>query len=329
MTVESNNPGMGFDESIDAIAAILEPKPATREPREPKAQVTEAEEAEPAEEVEAEAEESEQDADEATDDEQDDDQPAEAKVEELEIDGKKVKLAADIAALIKPNLLRQQDYTRKTQEAAEIRKAAEAERQAAQHRLREYEQGLGLVARALQESGPRPPDPSLLNEDPIEFVRQREAWQAHSQKLGALNAEFQRIEAVKQQQAEQEAAVYRSEQLKRLPEVIPSWKDAKKAEADQRLIRDELKSRGMDDEDIKHISMNASAEHIAILQEWASLKRLFAQRQQAKPQAPVVAPTGKPSANTESTQLKRARDAFRKSGGSDRKAAEFLITKFL
>jgi hypothetical protein len=49
--------------------------------------------------------------------------------EELEWDGKKWVLPKDVTSALKPALLRQQDYTRKTQEVAEARKALEAERE--------------------------------------------------------------------------------------------------------------------------------------------------------------------------------------------------------
>lgn len=328
MTVESNTPEPGLDQELAAFAAILEPEKANREPREKAAQETEAEEADPAEQ-EYEAEESEREEGDNADDNDSDKQPETAKFEEVEIDGRKIKLSAADAEAIKPHLLRQQDYTRKTQEAAEIRKAAEAERQAAQQKAQEYTQGLSLVSRALQTFGPQPPDPSLLNEDPIEFVRQREAWQANQSKLAAVNQELARLGQHQQQQAEQESAAYRAEQAKRLPELIPAWKDQAKAQADQKLIVETLKSRGLDDTDIRHISLNASAEHIAILQEWASLKRLFAERQKAKPDAPKVAPAGPARQSSEPSQIKKARDAFRKSRGTDMAAADALFAQFL
>lgn len=49
--------------------------------------------------------------------------------EELEWDGKKWVLPKDAAATLKPALLRQADYTKKTQEIAEARKAIDAERE--------------------------------------------------------------------------------------------------------------------------------------------------------------------------------------------------------
>lgn len=330
MNVESNNPDEGLDQEIAAFAAMLEPAKAKPAPREKASQETEADEAEPAEDEDAEAEESDNESDDAPEDDDETEQPPAAKFEEVEIDGKKVKLTAEDAALIKPHLLRQADYTRKTQEAAEIRKAAEAERQHAQQQLQQYGQGLNLVARALQTFGPQPPDPSLLDEDPIEYVRQREAWQANQTKLAAVNQELARLGQQQQQQAEQEAAAYRAEQAKRLPELIPAWKDAAKAQADQKLIVEALKGRGLDDADIRHISLNASAEHIAILQEWASLKRLFAERNKAKPEAPKVAPAGvKRTEPSDSQQLKKAREAFKRSGGNNMAAADLLFAQFL
>lgn len=66
----------------------------------------------------------------------DEGQPAEPEVEEVEFEGKKYTLPKEI----KPALLRQADYTRKTQEVAEIRRAAEAERQAVEQEAKVREE---------------------------------------------------------------------------------------------------------------------------------------------------------------------------------------------
>lgn len=55
-------------------------------------------------------------------------QDAQDETEEVDHDGKKFRIPKEL----KDSFLRQQDYTRKTQEAAEIRRAAESEAQAAQ-----------------------------------------------------------------------------------------------------------------------------------------------------------------------------------------------------
>lgn len=55
-------------------------------------------------------------------------QPTEPEDEELEYDGKKFKAPKDLAPELKSALMRHGDYTRKTQEVAEQRKAIEAER---------------------------------------------------------------------------------------------------------------------------------------------------------------------------------------------------------
>jgi len=64
----------------------------------------------------------------------DDDQPTDEEFEEIERNGKKAR----IPAWLKPELMMQQDYTRKTQEVAEERRAAEQERV----RIQEAEQRL-------------------------------------------------------------------------------------------------------------------------------------------------------------------------------------------
>lgn len=57
-----------------------------------------------------------------------DEETVEDETEEVEHDGQKFKLPKDIAAAIKPSLMMHADYTRKTQEIAEQRKAIDAQR---------------------------------------------------------------------------------------------------------------------------------------------------------------------------------------------------------
>lgn len=62
--------------------------------------------------------------------------------EEIEVDGRKYA----IPAALKDSFLRQSDYTRKTQEVAELRKAAEAERKAIRDATEAHEQEMDIRA---------------------------------------------------------------------------------------------------------------------------------------------------------------------------------------
>lgn len=65
--------------------------------------------------------------------------PPEPEDEELEYDGKKFKAPKDLASELKNALMRHGDYTRKTQDVAEVRRALEADRSAHQEQVKVHQ----------------------------------------------------------------------------------------------------------------------------------------------------------------------------------------------
>jgi hypothetical protein len=142
-------PATGFDGSVTSIAALLDPSGEIRTPEAPTqpspeegtlADPNEEEtvEAQPEGEAEATSEET------ATDDEgaTQDDPPKPASIT-VELDGKTVELTAEE---VRNGYLRQQDYSRKTAEVAERRKAFEAtEQQVTQERATYAQLILSLI----------------------------------------------------------------------------------------------------------------------------------------------------------------------------------------
>lgn len=265
-----------------------------------------------------EAEDSEPDATD-TDAEAEDEQPTAAKLETVEIDGKKYTIPPDL----KPYLLRQQDYTRKTQEVAEQRRTAEAAHAQAQQQIAQYSQGLHMLGQALSQTLPQPPPASLRDEDPIEYVRQKEIWQEHAQRLQAVQAEQQRLAYAHQQESDRFTAEHLEREAARLPELIPAWKDDKRRSADTTAIKQMLRERGYSDERIAAISTQSTADEIAILQEWASLKALFAKRANAKPIPPKSVAPGATRTTGKDIDRAKAASRLKHSGSLDDFAALF------
>lgn len=130
--------------------------------------------------------------------------------EDFEIDGKTVKIPSDI----KPYLLRQADYTRKTQEVAEARRELEAKEQqiAARQQLSEQEFNANIQLANINaelkafEGIDWNQEAAKLSEDPIGFQdlqRQHMRWQqlreAQGQLAGFLG-QAQQQKAIEQQQ---------------------------------------------------------------------------------------------------------------------------------
>lgn len=155
---------------------------------------------------------------------------SEGEEDELEedLDGVKVRGKKEAIERLKAERLMQADYTRKTQEAAEIRKAAEAERESVQ-KARQFEQeNLDIVAdlRAAQREMQHLQQVNLQqlsDQDPVQAqklmvrMQQLQAFQAQAQ--GVLTHRHQAFLHAQQQ----EAARQLEEGRRVLQRDIPGW----------------------------------------------------------------------------------------------------------
>lgn len=322
-TMTPAEPGMGdvlsrLKEKLSGQAA-----PATA-PKPERQQVTE-----PAEEESSEAVEYEDDDDSTApeaaaaehDDDQDDDQPDEAKDEELEINGKKIKapkhIAAEVKALAK-NL--QADYTRKTQEAAELRKATESEAAEARRLRQEYMQGMQLIQHALRITAPQPPPEALLDDDPIEYQRLSLKHQKAMEQFHATIAETQRVAAHQAAEEQREAAKALKEAAAKLPELIPAWRDAKRAEVEKKQVAEYLQKAGYAPQEIQ----SASDPRAVMISRKAMLyDRMMAKKATVTPAAPVTEKPGPSRTPSHDSAAKRSREKLRKTGKMDDGFAAF------
>ena len=87
----------------------------------------------------------------------------------VKVDGKEVEVTLDE---LQKGYSRTQDYTRKTQQIAEIRKQVEVETEAVRAERAQYAQMLGALQAQLQGAETQIDWDRLYQEDPIEWVRQ-------------------------------------------------------------------------------------------------------------------------------------------------------------
>lgn len=235
--------------SVRDAAAMFNAPPEQEQPAKPEAQATEPAEVEP--ETTPEATQADTDAetvDEAT--------PEPEKVT-IEVDGKTVELTkAELADAYK-NGLRQADYTRKTMEAAEQRKAAEAEATKAREERQKYAQGLQqaqLVLQAQIQDQSQVDWQQLLETDPVEYLKQQHLANKRQAKLSEIQQAQQQLHAeFQQEQAAQMQAFLRTQQDELLAK-LPEWKDPAKAKVERAAITDYLKSQGLEESQINNIT---------------------------------------------------------------------------
>lgn len=174
----------------------------------------------------------------------------------IKVDGKDVQMTkAELAEHYK-NGLRQADYTRKTMETAEARKAAEAEASKAKNERDTYAQKLQHYA--IRESGNLHELQSqlteeLLTNDPVEYLKLERTVQARQAQLQQAQQELQQIGQQQKQEQEQAAQSYHAQQLEALQAKLPEWKDAAKAKAEAQQIKDFLASQEFGAEDIAQL----------------------------------------------------------------------------
>ena len=244
-------------------------------------------------------------------DEETEEEEKPAEVYTVKVDGKEVEVTLDE---LQKGYSRTQDYTRKTQQIAETRKAVEAEASAIRAEREQYAQLLGALKQQL-ESTEAPVDMDrLYNEDPIEWVRQSEVMRQKQDKLAAIQSEQQRLSQLTAQQRAQEMQAHLASQQEALIQAVPEWKDSKKAQAEKALLVEFGKKIGFSDEELKNVY-----DHRAViaLRKAALYDQMMSKRGQIKPVVNNGPRPAKPSAAgrvSTTTESTRAKQRLAKSG---------------
>jgi hypothetical protein len=253
---------------------------------------------------------------------EEEEQPTE--VYTVKVDGKEVEVTLDE---LQKGYSRTQDYTRKTQQIAETRKAVEAEAGAIRAEREQYAQLLGALKQQL-ESTEAPVDMDrLYNEDPIEWVRQSELMRQKQDKLAAIQSEQQRLSQLTAQQRAQEMNAHLATQQEALIQAVPEWKDSKKAQAEKALLVEFGKKIGFSDDELKNVYDHRA---VVALRKAALYDQMMSKRGQIKPVINNGPRPAKPSAAgrvSTTTESTRAKQRLAKSGRVDdaAKAIELLL----
>lgn len=223
------------------------------------------------------------------------------------------------------------DYTKKTQEVAEARKAVESERQRIEEasRLRDqYAERLGVIEQMLSQTEKAEDLSALKETDPIGYAV-RVAEQAERDKqLAAVRAERQKL--AQQQQAEQgeRLKAHLANEAAKLRDAIPEMSDEIKGDIVKREIREFAKSIGFSDQELAQVY-----DSRAVLTLYKAMQ--YDKLQKGKPQvtkkvnaAPKMLKPGTSTPEaSESESVKRMRAQLKKSGKKDDAAR--LFERFL
>ena len=171
----------------------------------------------------------------------------------VEVDGKTIELTkAEIAEHIK-NGMRQADYTRKTMELADTRKAAEAETIKAQQERAAYAERLNVFAIQLHgaiEQQSKIDWQKLLETDPIEYMRQERIFNERQAAFAKAKSELAQFQEMQQAEQQKHLGEFLSNQQQQLVAKLPEWKDAAKRTAESAAIKQYLAQEGFTPEEI-------------------------------------------------------------------------------
>lgn len=233
----------------------------------------------------------------------------------VKVDGKEVEVTLDE---LQKGYSRTQDYTRKTQQIAEVRKATEAELQAVRAEREQYAQLLSALESQVQQvAQPNIDWDRLYQEDPIEWVRQREVMRDNQEKAAAIQSEKQRLSQLSQQEQAQFMQQKLQHEQEALLAAIPDWKDAKKAQAEKALLMDFGQKIGFTPDELKNV-----VDHRAVLmlRKAALYDQMMSKRGNIKPvtnNGPRPAKPGAAGRVSNSTEAVRAQQRVAKTGRVD------------
>lgn len=262
--------------------------------------------------AESEATEGEEDADEA---------PQPGQTFRVKVDGEEVEVPLD--ELLK-GYSRTADYTRKTQAIAEARKQADAEFRQAREERQRYAHTLEALDSSLKQLQPPEIDwDRLYQENPVEWVRQREVARTRQEQSAWVQS--QKNALVERQQIEERAEAEKTLESERskLIDLLPEWRDADKARAEKaKIVEYATDKLGFSVEEISDIY---DARAVLALRKAMMFDDLMSKRSQIRP---TITQKAKPmkagSASTpQSSQVVASKNALSKlaKSGSTRDAA--------
>ena len=233
----------------------------------------------------------------------------------VKVDGKEVEVTLDE---LQKGYSRTQDYTRKTQQIAEVRKQTEAELQEVRAEREQYAQLLGaLQAQVQQAAQPQVDWDRLYQEDPIEWVRQREVMRENQEKAAAIQSEQQRLAQLSQQEQVQQRQALLAQEQEALVAAIPEWKDAKKAQAEKAMLVQFGQKVGFTPDELKSVIDHRA---VVMLRKAALYDQMMSKRGQIKPvtnNGPRPAKPGAAGRVRSNTEAMRAQQRLAKTGRVD------------
>ena len=202
----------------------------------------------------------------------------------IKVNGQEVPVTLDE---LKAGYSRQSDYTQKTMQIAEERKALEADRQNLQALINDYQNALQSPMPAMEP--PVRPDAKLWDEDPIEAMRQTELYRQKMEDFQAESAKHQHLQQQAMAQKQQQMQEALNQQQVALKERIPEWQNEETATKEKAEIRRFGLSMGFTENELAQIY---DSRAVQVLRDAMRYNQLQTKRGKVKqaPQGKSLAP---------------------------------------
>lgn len=228
----------------------------------------------------------------------------------VKVDGKDVEVSLEE---LQKGYSRTEDYTRKTQALAQERKQAQAEFESVRSERAQYAQLLGALQEQLTQATPQVDMDYLYNEDPIEWVKQRELQRSNAERMTAIASEQKRLadEQAKEQNAFLKDELSRQKEL--LLSQAPELKDAKIAAKAKQDWISAGKAIGLSEQELNNVRDHRI---LLALRKLAAYDSMIAKRKDLKP-VQSSTPTAKPgivSKRPQSSIVKQSQQRLAKTG---------------
>ena len=243
----------------------------------------------------------------------------------VKIDGQDQDVTLDD---LKNSYLRQYDYTKKTQNLAEQRRQIENINATIQQERKVLSENLKATQQFLENGMVQQPDVSLLESDPVTYMKQKDAFEKHQAVLNQVKQEQINIQTQEQNDLIQNYQKNLEQEKVRLTEYIPEWKNQDVATKEKNNIVTYAKRLGFTPEELNSAS-DARAINVlrkAWLYDNLISKNKVAQKKVSK--APKMVKGGVPRNKNEVSQRNSNKlfDRLKKSGKQE-DAINYLLSK--
>lgn len=230
----------------------------------------------------------------------------------VKVDGKNVEVTL---AELQKGYSREADYTRKTQQVSEERRAFQAEADLVRTERQQYSQLLGsLKAQLQQNAAPQQDMDRLYHEDPIEWVKQRELVRDAEKVHAAINSEQQRLSTIQAQEQYQSMQAHLAQQQDALLKAIPEWGNPDKAKAEKTLLIEWGQKLGFSSDELKNIFDHRA---VVALRKAALYDQMMSKRGNIRPavnNGPKPAKPGAAGRMDNTTDSRRSQQRLAKTG---------------